>query len=60
MNSIIALPVNSTGAKTRKEMGADVKNIRINAKNTATKIGTLPYRKVIQIKLQARKVGSGV
>ena len=60
MNAIIALPVNSTGAKTRKEMGADTKNIRINAKNTATKIATLPYRKVIQIKLQARKVWSGV
>jgi len=37
-------------------MAADINNILINAKNTTTKIVTLPYWKVIQGKLAGQKV----
>jgi len=44
MDQIIA----ATGGNVRQDMGADIKNIGVNATNTAIKIAKLPRWKTVQ------------
>ena len=55
MEKIMAL----SGSTTRKEMGADIKNIKINTTNTAKKISKLPKRQKMQSDLQIKKEKMG-